>query len=255
MGPGRFALLACGLLLGCHSVDAAGRRISGPEVQRTKHYAGKTLAGKRVVFVPLAVSDALGDERTGIMLSDKTRSLASASACQEISQSWGDGTLLCVHERAGKRAPELVEVELLFALDKPIPESAWTALRDKSKAQYALLFRPEGVSSSNEVDRELDFFSTPLVAGSAATLGTSAVVAAIVGASTVRHKTVSETEVTYTLSASLVDLHTGELLKVGVYSGSDSRTEERSLGFAEAPPAAPILEDIMVSLGEEVLDD
>jgi hypothetical protein len=45
------------------------------------------------------------------------------------------------------------------------------------------------------------------------------------------------------------------LLKVGVFSGSASRSEERSLGFAETPPASPILEKIMVSLGDEILDE
>jgi hypothetical protein len=150
----------------------------------------------------------------------------------------------------------LVEIENLFARDKPIPKSALTALRASSKAQYALLFRPESVSSSHEVSRELNFHTTPLLhGGGLAVLGTSAVVAAIVGVNTAHYKTVSDAELSYTLSASLVDLDTGALLKVGVFSGSASRTEKRSLGFAETPPAAPILEEIMVSLGDEVLDE
>jgi hypothetical protein len=246
MGSARFGLLACWMLTAC----------AGPQVQPTKHYTGEMLTGKRVVFVPLAVSDPLGDERTGIMLSDTTRSVASAGACQELSQSWDDGTLLCVREESGKRAPELVEMERLFAGDKPIPRSAMTALREKSKARYALLFRPESVSSSHEVSRELDFHTTPLYAGAGVpVLGTTMIVAAMVGADTAHHKTVSDTELSYTLSASLVDLDTGTLLKVGVFSGSASRTEERSLGFAETPPAAPILQKIMIALGDEVLDE
>jgi hypothetical protein len=214
MGSARFGLLACGILAAC----------AGPQVQPTKHYASEMLAGKRVVFVPLAVSDPLGDERTGILLSDTTRSIASAAACQKISESWGAGTLLCVREESGKRAPELVEIERLFALDKPIPKSALSALGEKSKAQYALLFRPESVSSSHEVSRELDFRTTPFFAGAGpAVFGTSVIVAAIVGANTVHYKTVSDAELGYTV--------------------------------AETPPAAPILEKIMVSLGDEVLDE
>lgn len=244
--------LAIGTLVGCHGVDRQGRPVSGPEVQVTKHYRADELAGKRVVFVPLAVSDALGNERTGIMLSDKTRAVASAGACQEVAESWRSGTLVCVREKEGTRAPELLELEGLFAKDAPIPERVWVNLRQKSSAQYALLFRPESVSSSHEVRETLEGTSTPVIGGQV--LPTTALVSVLVFSATARPVHVSDTELSYTVSASLVDLHTGQVLKVGVHSGSDSRSEERQLGFAEAPPAAPILEKIMVSLGEEVLD-
>jgi hypothetical protein len=67
--------------------------------------------------------------------------------------------------------------------------------------------------------------------------------------------TSSRTEITYTVSAALVELRTGKLLKVGVHSGSGSRNEEHYMGFAEAPPAVPILATIMSDLGDALLDD
>ena len=77
----------------------------------------------------------------------------------------------------------------------------------------------------------------------------------MVAANNTRVDTTNETELTYTISAALVDLRTGKLLKVGLHSGSASRRVTHNLGFAEPPPAAPILENAMTELGEAVLDD
>ena len=86
-------------------------------------------------------------------------------------------------------------------------------------------------------------------------LATTALASALIGASTIHKSTVSNTELGYTVSASLVDMQSGALLKVGVHSASDSRKEPRNLGFAEPPPAAPLLERIMLALGEKLLAD
>jgi hypothetical protein len=75
------------------------------------------------------------------------------------------------------------------------------------------------------------------------------------GTNDVGMETKNETELTYILSGSLFDMQSSKLIKVGVHSGSDSRTVKHNLGFAEPPPVAPILEKIMVKLGEALLDD
>jgi hypothetical protein len=250
--PHREALRKQTRLLACSAVLVACG--AAPQVRATTDYRDGALEGRRVVLVPLAVSDDLDDERTGIMLSERTRGVASARACKRIEEAWSDGTLVCLDGQGTKGPSALAELELLFALDRPVPVDVLQNVRKASKADHALLFRPESVSSSRETSSKLKGSAGGLV-GSGAVLATSAVVSAIIATSTIREVTVSDTELGYTLSASLVDLRTGKVLKVGVHSGSDSRKTERNLGFAEPPPAAPILEDIMVDLGEDVLDD
>jgi hypothetical protein len=237
----------------CSSVMAAACG-GGPQVQSTPNFRDDALKGSRVLFVPLAVSDDLGDKRTGIILSERTRAYASAAACAELAESWNDGSVVCLDARKAAEIPALGQLARHFALDEPVPEEVWRNVRDASGASHAVLFRPESVASSRDTGYELKGPLTPLVHGGPM-LATSALVAVIVGASTWKQVRVNNTELTYTVSASLVDMRSGKLLRVGVHSGSDSHTTARDRGFAEAPPAAPILEEIMSGLGESVLDD
>ena len=223
---------------------------AAPQVQPTPDYRADALRTKAVLFVPLAVSNDLGDERTGIVLSDSARLGASSAACRHLAETWSDGRLVCFDEKRIAGSPEFSELVLLFALDKPIPADLWQRVRRASGAEYALLFRPESVSSSQEVSQETRGMMMP-VGG----LATSVFVSAMLFSATARTRTANTTELSYTVSASLVEMPTGKLLKVGVHSASDSRTVNRNLGFAEPPPAAPILEEVMTDLGEEVLDD
>jgi hypothetical protein len=226
----------------------------GPQIQTTTNYRPEAFRGAKVLVIPLAVSDDLGDERTGIVLSKSARTLASEAACSELLDASSDARIVCFSESRVARVPALAELELLFALDKPIPASVWQALREASGANHALLFRPEDVASSRETTTKLKG-STGALIGTGPLLATSAVVSAFVAANTLREEAEHSTELSYIVSASLVDMQTGKLLKVGVHSDSESRTETRNLGYAEAPPAAPLLEKIMVELGAEVLDE
>ncbi|HEY3501063.1 MAG TPA: hypothetical protein VGK73_40495 [Polyangiaceae bacterium] len=239
-----------GLLFGAVMCAGCG---AAPQVRSTADYRGRSLEGSRVVLIPLAVSDDLGDERTGIVLSARTRYHASAAACATIAESWSEGKLVCL-DPGGTAHAVFQELERHFARDEPIPERVWQSVRNASGATHAILFRPESVSSSRE--NHSDLRGSPIVlVGSGAMLATTALVSTILTASTARQVTVSSTELSYTVSASLIDMQSGKLLKVGVHSGSASRQSERQLGFAEAPPAAPLLEEIMVGLGESVLED
>ena len=51
-----------------------------------------------------------------------------------------------------------------------------------------------------------------------------------------------------------MDLRTGKVLKVGLNQGSAAQTVNHYLGYAEAPPVAPLLENMMVPLGEKMLE-
>jgi hypothetical protein len=228
----------------------------GPQVKVTAQYRPQMLQHARVLVVPLAVSDELGDARTGIVLSDQARASASAEACKMLTDEVSERTIVCADQDAVGRSPALAELERLFALDQPIPPSLWQSIRDSSGAKHVLLFRPESVSSSQEVSRQLETAPGNVVTGTDTQPHvTSVLVSLIIAKSNIPHKTVSTTDLEYTLSASLVDLQSGAVLKVGVHSGGDSRKVGRNLGFAEPPPVVPILEKIMVALGEKVLDD
>jgi hypothetical protein len=68
-------------------------------------------------------------------------------------------------------------------------------------------------------------------------------------------RTENETELSYTVSAVLVDLNTMRPVRGGHHSGTASRTVKNNVGFAGAPAAAPLLAEIMSELGEAVLED
>lgn len=212
------------------------------------------MTGHRVLFVPLAVSDDLGDQRTGLVLSRGTRDLASANACSRVSKTWSDGTIACPTHGTSAQSVDVVETQRRFALDEPITGELWERLRSSFHADYALLFRPESVSSTNEVSRKYATKDERM-----SLLMTEAIrvspLAALITSERIKPETTSETELGYTISAVLVDIRTGKVLKVGVNSGSESKTVHRNLGYAEAPPAAPLLEKIVADLAEEVLSD
>jgi hypothetical protein len=232
----------------------AGGCGGGPQVKATSDYRATALVGHRVLFVPLAVSDDLGDKRTGVVLSRGTCDLASASACGTASKSWSDGGLVCPEAKALKESTEVSETMQHFALDEPIPADLWRRLQGRFQADYALLFRPEGVSSSKDVEHE---YLTRKDRNQAVGLGavSGGLLGAVIASNRTEHsKTTSDAELSYTVSAALVDMRTGRLLKVGVNSGSASKTVHRDVGVAETPPAAPLLEKILTELAEEVLD-
>jgi hypothetical protein len=244
---GMSALATCALLMGCGA---------SPQVKATADYREGALTRGRVLFVPLAVSEALGDRRTGIILSDETRALASDAACAHLSAVSAAPSVVCWGADRATREPAFGQLQSLFALDETVPMDTWQNVSRASGATHALLFRPEAVGSSREVTR-VERASSPVVilgTGGGLTAATL-LVSGLVAANNMQVETSNETELRYTVSASLVDLRTGKLLKVGVHSGSASRTVKHNLGFAEPPPAAPILEGVMTELGKEVLDD
>jgi hypothetical protein len=238
--------VACWAALGCGA---------SPSLKSTADYRPEALTPGRVLFVPLAVSEPLGDKRTGIILSDETRALASDSACRRLTESWSEPSVVCIEGERGAADSAFGQVQLLFALDQPIPNDLWRELRKTSRATHAILFRPEAVSSSREVSQDTRLGSPIMMIGTGGLLATTTLVSGLLAGSTAHTVTLNETELSYTVSASLVDLQTGKLLRVGVHSGRASREVRRNLGFAEPPPAAPILEGVMVELGEAVLDD
>lgn len=239
-------------VVGCLVLVACG---ASPQIKATADYREGTLRRGRVLFVPLSVSQALGDQRTGIILSDGTRAMASDAACGRLSNAAEEPAVVCWDPEKAAAEPAFAQVQSMFALDEPVPDSVWQSLRQKAGATHAILFRPEAVGSSREVSQTERIGSPIVLIGTGGLAATSLLVSGLIAANNTRIDTTNETELSYTVSASLVDLRSGRLLKVGLHTGSASRTVTRNLGFAEPPPAAPILEDVMTELGEAVLDD
>ena len=236
----------------------------GPQIKTTADYKPKACAGQRVLLVPIAVSDDLGDQRTGIVLSGDARRFASEGTCTTLAHDWDKGTLVCPPFDPAKKPSTLSELERAFALDAPVPPTLLEALRGNFHTDYAILFRPENVSSSNHVERsgpEKDSAAAKAgVVGAAAVISPAALLGSLLGTAAGSERkpeasTKSRTELNYTVSATLLDLRSGKVLKVGLNQGSATQTVPRNLGYAEAPPVGPLLEKIMVPLGEQMLED
>ncbi|MGC4087102.1 MAG: hypothetical protein QM756_04200 [Polyangiaceae bacterium] len=223
-------------------------------MKATSDFRARALVGKGVLLVPLAISSDAGDQRTGVVLSQGVRTAASKATCANVATSWSAGRVLCPGDAKGDAKGDaesaLNEVERLFALDEGIPAELWARVRSSSGADHVLLFRPERAGLSQSAPSEL-----PCTQTSAAGLGTAALVSALICSGSTTSAAKSPTEITYVISASLVDVQSGKLLKVGVHSGSDAGSGVPDLSDTELPAAASVLERIMTSLSEQLLTD
>jgi hypothetical protein len=224
-----------------------------PEVKSTANYRPETFEDRPVVLLPIAVSDPLGDERTGVVLSDGTRQHASEVACKAAQEEHRAGRISCP-DQVARSSDALQRVERSFALDEPIKREDLAELSALSGAEYALLFRPEGVHSTRKVTRSERYDAFGAGAGPpGVALATSALLTGMTLRKVTRTK--NGTQVTYVLSASLIELKTGKLLKVGLHSGVAGRTVKRNLGYGEGPPMSPLLQEILVELTDAVLEE
>jgi len=240
--------VACGccLFAGCGG---------GPQIKATSEYRAEALRGRRILLVPLAMSDELGDERTGIVLSVATRVEANKRACKEVAKDLEGYQVVCIDSEKSTRAEKLTELQRRFALEQPIAPTLLKGIASDFGADYALLFRPESVSSTHEVTRDKEFSEADQAASHVAS-GLLISPAGLLGLGTVhrpRTTTTSDTELSYTISGTLLDMRSAKVLKVGVNSGSEEKSVDRNLGYAEAPPAAPLLAGIIVDLAEALL--
>jgi hypothetical protein len=218
----------------------------GPQIWTSPAYQPQAL--HTILLVPLATSSELGDQRTGVILSNPTRWTASTRACTYLASSWHDGSILCLDIPNIVDNPTLSRVEYSFALDQPITGDTWHALQASTGADAALLFRPEGADSAQDVSHRRMY---PAPFGRAASSQND--VQSCPNRTCVATK--NETELEYTVSARLVDMRTGRTLRTGSYSDSASRTVPRNLGYAEAPPSETLLVRIIVKLGARMLTD
>jgi hypothetical protein len=230
--------LMCGLL-GCSNILMP----EGLRVKSTHDYRLGALQQRKVAFIPLATSDENQDQRSGLVLRKETRLTAGRNACSTVAADRDEMSIRCNNEQLWE-LPLVAEVQRRFALDQPIEMRMWQDLRAASNSDYLLIFRPESASSSRAARPH-----GVVVAGAGTPiLATTAIVSLIVAADS-KVVTNNVAEVTYTVSASLVDLRTGRLLRVGVYSASDIY----DVGMGQGAPVGSILERLMTDLGRWVL--
>jgi hypothetical protein len=222
---------------------------NSPVVRNLPGFRESALSGGRVAFVRLAVSDDLGDARTGIVMSATTRTRATLSACASVSRTWSAGRVICLVPSNGEPAAELLELERFYAKDRPVRRSLLRTIRAKTNSDFMLLFRPENVETEQNISQTR---ALKLFPNSTGPVHTTAGVD-LPRAQSIH--TMNETELSYTVSAVLFDLRTMKPLRGALHSRSASRTVKHNVGFAEAPSAVPLLAEIMSELGKAVLDD
>ena len=221
-----------------------------PVVSTLPEFREAALTGKRVAIARLAVSDDFGDARTGIVMSARTRTLATRSACESVSQAWDAGHVVCLVSGKDEPTAELLELERLYAEGRPIPRSLFRTIHVSTKSDFILLFRPEGVDAAQTISQRKN--PNPFSPSSGGPVHTTAGMD-LPAQQTIHTK--NETELSYTVSATLVDLRTTKPLRSALHSGRATRTVKRNVGYAEVPSAVPLLAEIMSALGEAVLDD
>lgn len=194
-------------------------------------FSSADLEGQRVLLLPVAVTDELGDDRTGIVLDRSSRHDAARLACRSAPDIRKDIPIVCFDDPAiAASSAAQREVYTQFARDVPITPEHWRAVGRATGTRFALLFRPEDVRASQTVTRPLR--GPPWDDGPVAQVPKSWVT----------------TTRTYTLRCDLVDLRTGQVVRTAIRSSSGSTSTP------EPPEASSHLHGIMRDLMSEMLD-
>jgi hypothetical protein len=78
----------------------------------------------RIVVVPLAVSDELGDARTGIVLSDQARALASDASCKTMAEDSSADHVVCVDQQIVVCSPTFARARAPVRVGQAHPSGA-----------------------------------------------------------------------------------------------------------------------------------
>jgi hypothetical protein len=199
-------------------------------------FSGEALQRVAVLVLPIAVTDDLGDERTGIVLDQQSREQATKLACTSAASIRDDVKIVCFdHPELAASVPLTRDLLLDYARDRAISAERWHDLARRTGASFVLLFRPEAVSASQTTSKKSYTAAYFIGAGLSPTItALSEGVGPRVGSVT--------TSRTYTLSSSLVDLREGKTVRVGVQSAKESTST------TEAPVASVHLHGIMRDL-------
>lgn len=254
--------IGCGLWLffGCGTTS---------QVERRKGFQAEALQGRAILFLPVAVSDELGDARTGIVLSLKAIRESAAQTCEALREDVSDPTIRCYYDESVRDARPLIqELVQRFAHDAPVSRELLAALANASSCHHVLLFRPEGVDAQTDTLHarkpkyewtEAPPYDGPPVlanplANSAAIAAASAggeVIGNLLGQALADAIAPGPRKVksrSYTLSAQLIEMQEGRIDAAAVHTESGSRSD------GEYPSAALLLGNAMAQLADDLLD-
>jgi hypothetical protein len=234
---GRLRVLLVALAFVCLDCGSHAAMRSAP------NFSGKELKNRKVLVLPIAVTDDYGDERTGIILDRGTREEATRMACASASDRQRDLTLTCFDSPAvSSAAPVSDAVQAQFTRDRAVPKDQWLALAQQTGNDFAVLFRPEAVTSSrHQQDNTIVH----------ATAGAAMVMAGLLGGLLIEAAAASPKVVRtrgYTLSAVLVDLRAGTEVRAAVRSGEGTADDQTEI------PVSSVLDGIMKALLADLLD-
>jgi hypothetical protein len=232
-----------------------------PVIQATRDYQYQALLEKTVAVLPLAAIGEYDDKRAGVVLSAQSRAQASSAACEAIADS-GDVTVTCIDQKAVARSHVLSNLQTHYALDQPVSCTALRRVRVVAKADFLLVFRPEGVSASQVVRsstitpkntgyQPYDFSPNPRKRPPRSSLS----VERLMDPKLQRPHTRNTSARGMTIAAALLDLQRCKLVKTGTHHIAHQKTVRRNVGIAETPDVVPLLEDLMTELGEQMLYD
>jgi hypothetical protein len=217
---------------------------SGAKFQSDPKFSGASMQSRAVLVLPIAVTDELGDDRTGIVLDRESRHRATRLACNSAVELREDVHIVCFDRSdLASVAPLLRSILLDYARDQPTSAERWHELARRTGAGYVLLFRPEDVRASQSVSKPSGPWSVAVVAPSVPLV---VVIPAAEGAGP--HVASVSTTRAYTLSSSLVDLREGKVVRTGVHSRKDSTAT------ADPPEASQHLHAIMRDLMKGLLE-
>jgi hypothetical protein len=241
----RWRLFACLTVIVSLSSSMIGCR--QPHMRTFARFKAISLKGQKVLVLPLAVSDDLGDERTGIILDDVTVAVTGRAACAHARQVREDIKIVCFDEVPKQASAFVSDVVLRFAGDEPIDQQTLDELATRTGANILVVFRPESVAVGVTIVQPV----TVVMNGSSGYLQDSG-------------KPYRSVEREYTVSTELIELRSGLLLRSGDHgasaTGNSGMRGPNDLSDylppgVNAPDAAPTLSEIMNELLDTLLDE
>lgn len=230
-----------------------------PTVQTTRAFSGESLKDRRVAVFPLAMVGESDDQRSGVILQPQTRAQASDASCNDLADS-SVAIITCLDAQAVANSPPLLELQSGYALDRRVSPELLRQVHEVTHTDFALLIRPEeafGAQAvrSNTAKRQGGYQPYDFSPGLPKFWRNDHSVERLSLPGNPRQRTRNTSARGLVVSAVLLDLRRAEILKFGDHATAEQRTVRRNLGHAETPELAPLLEEVMIELGEAMLRD
>lgn len=249
----RFWLVAIGLTVA--TVSGCG---ASPRIANLPGYSHGMLHRKTLLLLPLATSNEMGDDRSGVVLRNVSVRDAYDAVCKHAKQSLRDVVVECAQDPGAVGAVTLMRSVLAsFAHDEPVSKDTCTALAKSTGASFALLFRPEGVEAAHSdasrgpvvhVTQTHLHNVSPVANAIGNGMGNFLGTLITMGVFSVTGGPSASSSRTYAVSAALLNLSTGSPTTIGAFAATATREGD------VYPEPAPILTKAMVELADAIVD-